>query len=596
MVNFAERERDIDRVRQTRAESAVDHADAHPLHALQGNAGNAAVTELIRSGQPTPLPFRAEFERSFGVDFSDVKVRVGASEELVRIGAKAVTHDDTVVFADRNPDRRTVAHELAHVVQNRRAGDVARDGVGDADAASEHDADRAADAAVAGQSAEVTAKPSATVQRSLLDVLRRNLGGRKQGPQSLSDEDVLKDAEGKPQVEGLGGSANRVYKTQYGGFGTGFFKPNTLPEGVAPHEYSRADKQMASMSGRAVASSRLAQAMGMGDLIAEETYASHNGQTGSTSKEVTGAQPLKRDVFEREISADEAGSLSDAEKKQKGDKWFAKTGANQAAVDYRSPDVQRGMFDLQAFDAVVGQSDRHGGNIYVGDGGKVTGIDNDRILSAGEDVWGMNKEEKPWQNLDKYMPSIGATSTTISSRYQGLPSMVDEDTAGKISKFDFSRKNLRRLLDNPDLPQEHRLTDEDYKALKLRGRAMQKHIKGLKKTGGIIGKGQWGTDTYAKARGEIEDKGEGNAAVTRNYLVANERAQAKQRWGGLSPSQGPQPEGVSGRTNLLGAHRDEFRQQKTRERAQRRKGIDLTKLWDEQRRMRMQRRKGLAFG
>lgn len=49
-------------------------------------------------------------------------------------------------------------------------------------------------------------------------------------------------------------------------------------------------------------------------------------------------------------------------------------------VDYKNPDIQRGLSDLEVNDYLTGQIDRHGGNIFIDTSGekpKVTGIDND---------------------------------------------------------------------------------------------------------------------------------------------------------------------------------------------------------------------------
>lgn len=585
------------------------HGDASesPVAHLQRSLGNRAVAGMLggsdpagalsRVGAPGPVPYRGHLEQAFGTDFSDVSVRFGARRELAQIGANAAAYGRTVVFADTRPDRETVAHELAHVVQNRRAGGGPARGLSDPEAPAETEADSVAEHAARGEPVSVASAPAGGVQRSLLDVLKRNLGMKAKAPKTLTDEDVLRSSDGSKQQRSLGsGSANVVDRVQYGGFGTGYFKPNMeAPDG---EELTKAERQATTMSSRAVASSRLAQALGMGGTIAEETYATHDGKTGSTSREVTGSAPLKTDTYNREIGPDEVAQLSGAEKKMKDDKWYAHTGSLQSNVDFTAPGVQRGMFDLQAFDALVGQSDRHGGNIYVGQGGSVTGIDNDRMLSAGQGL-GLDRKRdqanpKPWRNLPAYMDDISKPSTSVGSRYQGLPSMIDRETADKIAGFDFTRKNLRRLLDNPDLPEEHRLTDEDFNELKLRGRAMQQHIQSLEESGGIIDSGGWGTDTYWKARSEITPGSQGDVAKTRNYLVANERLQAKQRWGGLAPTQGPRAEDGPDPGKVLGSHREAFRDNQRRERAQRRKGIDLSELKDMERAQRWQRRKGIV--
>ena len=68
------------------------------------------------------LPFRAEMEAAFGADFSAVKVATGQRDAMAALGAEAATVDEEVSFAEATPDRRLVAHELTHVIQNRAAG------------------------------------------------------------------------------------------------------------------------------------------------------------------------------------------------------------------------------------------------------------------------------------------------------------------------------------------------------------------------------------------------------------------------------------------------------------------------------------------
>ena len=47
-------------------------------------------------------------------------------------------------------------------------------------------------------------------------------------------------------------------------------------------------------------------------------------------------------------------------------------------VDYKDPQIQKGLCDLEAMDYITGQYDRHPGNIYIDPANnKVTGIDND---------------------------------------------------------------------------------------------------------------------------------------------------------------------------------------------------------------------------
>jgi hypothetical protein len=85
------------------------------------------------SGLPLPERLRSPMENAFGADFGGVRVHSGSvSRELNdRMGARAFTTGTDVFFRDRLPDATTnsgtelLAHELAHVVQ-QRGGDVSR--------------------------------------------------------------------------------------------------------------------------------------------------------------------------------------------------------------------------------------------------------------------------------------------------------------------------------------------------------------------------------------------------------------------------------------------------------------------------------------
>ncbi len=141
------------------------------IEALQRSAGNLAANALIQrqaatpgdafagatSGTPSALPHLARMEQAFGESFAGVRAHVGTPEArsgLSGLGARAAAFGQSVAFAEASPDQHVVAHELAHVVQQRRgshgvqakAAAVSRSG----DHA-ERAADRAADAIVRGE-------------------------------------------------------------------------------------------------------------------------------------------------------------------------------------------------------------------------------------------------------------------------------------------------------------------------------------------------------------------------------------------------------------------------------------------------------------
>ncbi len=174
---------------ETAAPSPVDGSagpastTAQAVLELQRLAGNATVSRLLSpeeegdrssvldvvgsgGGRPLEPGLRREMEGRLGADFGDVRVHDDsqASGSARSIAAQAYTVGSDVVFrSDRwSPDtdegKRTLAHELAHVVQ-QRSGPVAGTPVGGGLSVSdpgdefERAAERTADAAMASPAA-----------------------------------------------------------------------------------------------------------------------------------------------------------------------------------------------------------------------------------------------------------------------------------------------------------------------------------------------------------------------------------------------------------------------------------------------------------
>lgn len=126
-----------------------------------GSAGPAvdagAVYAQATSGSGTEIPHRADMEKSFGTDFSNVQAYTGRSGEMGSIGAEAATlgSDSRVAFASASPSKETVAHELAHVVQARNgagsSGVQASSAVSQPGDAAEREADAVASKVASGQ-------------------------------------------------------------------------------------------------------------------------------------------------------------------------------------------------------------------------------------------------------------------------------------------------------------------------------------------------------------------------------------------------------------------------------------------------------------
>jgi hypothetical protein len=140
-------------------------AEAQPYMGSTPETGNASPATngsdpiaTARRGIDGPgqrLPFHDEIQRAFGShDISGIRAHVGgpASDASRELGAHAYTHGDDVAFAS-TPTRRLVAHEAAHVVQ-QRAGVSLKSIDGGAGDLHEQQADAVADAVERGESAE----------------------------------------------------------------------------------------------------------------------------------------------------------------------------------------------------------------------------------------------------------------------------------------------------------------------------------------------------------------------------------------------------------------------------------------------------------
>ena len=113
--------------------------------------GPGEEVDLARAGFASPardLPHRAAMERAFGQPLHHVKAHVGpeAAEASAAMGAEAYALGSEVAFGRANPPPETVAHEVAHVVQQTSGRPGATGGTADL----EREADHAAQSASAG--------------------------------------------------------------------------------------------------------------------------------------------------------------------------------------------------------------------------------------------------------------------------------------------------------------------------------------------------------------------------------------------------------------------------------------------------------------
>jgi hypothetical protein len=105
------------------------HLPAQEQHRHSADCGHrtavqrSAVHDVLRSsGQPLDGATRADMESRLGADFSDVRIHrdTVAQRSAADLGARAYTSGNHVVIGAGGADRHTLAHELTHVIQQRR--------------------------------------------------------------------------------------------------------------------------------------------------------------------------------------------------------------------------------------------------------------------------------------------------------------------------------------------------------------------------------------------------------------------------------------------------------------------------------------------
>lgn len=130
-------------------------AVAEKAPGMDYGTAKSGLTPSPRSVMPLPSGVRAAMERSFGQSFSDVRVHPG-SKQAQDMGVRAYAQGNDIHFApgayapETHEGKHLIAHELAHVVQQR--GGAAEQPV----TSPEAEAENAADAAAAGKPAKVS--------------------------------------------------------------------------------------------------------------------------------------------------------------------------------------------------------------------------------------------------------------------------------------------------------------------------------------------------------------------------------------------------------------------------------------------------------
>lgn len=114
------------------------------------------------------LPYRRELEQAFGEDLSGVIATLGVTDLPTTYGAEAIAQGESVMFAQARPDKATVAHEVAHVIQHRQHGGAQAQGltsVSEPSEPAEQEASTVAEAAASGEQVSVRERPGRGIMR-----------------------------------------------------------------------------------------------------------------------------------------------------------------------------------------------------------------------------------------------------------------------------------------------------------------------------------------------------------------------------------------------------------------------------------------------
>lgn len=297
--------------------------------------------------------------------------------------------------------------------------------------------------------------PFAVEARARRNVTGKKEDGKRLGKTRMKDRHVGHNSGRSAEV---GDSAHEVQRVNYareiGDSGTneGFFKPEHADEwhksgsaedsGIGAADAVLDDDgehfvvtEQSNLIARSVANTRLDQRLGL-DTIAHEYEGKHNGQRGVVSAKTHGAA---------------AGDIEH---------------------DYSNPETQRSLANLQAFDYLSNQQDRHDGNIFIDQqSGAAKGIDNDL--------------------------SFGKNTTRNNDKHKGLPSQVDAAMADRITGM--TAQEMYELTSGEDGDYQH-LSEEERQAAAGRLQTLQEHIAETDDNGRRIRVvDEWNDDTFNAA-------------------------------------------------------------------------------------------------
>ena len=156
---------------------------------LNAEADDSAHPQLpVDDKTRAPLPHREHAEQMFGESFAGVQAHTGA--DLSSLGAQAAAKGETVAFEDKNPSRELVAHEMTHVVQQRKAGGAQGKDVASEHSGAEREAEEIEGKAGTGARVHVGAQPAGAIHLK-----------RKHQPYAPTDQFNKKQTMGRPAVK-----------------------------------------------------------------------------------------------------------------------------------------------------------------------------------------------------------------------------------------------------------------------------------------------------------------------------------------------------------------------------------------------------------
>jgi hypothetical protein len=265
----------------------------------------------------------------------------------------------------------------------------------------------------------------------------------------LKDQHEANEKEDLERVQQLSTKENNLISTVHS---TAALFPNYSFHEDAVERNAR----QSNLLSRAVASSKVDDLLGMKVLAQEKFGVQENNQVVGISVGVDG------------VSA--TGKLS--------------TGQNyRLDIDYSNPEIQKGLYDLEALDYITGQVDRHAGNIFIDpQTNKVRGIDNDLAF--------------PRQSREAI---VAHKSRDYNNKLVGtMPQYMHVETARKIEQL--RPEDLRKTLAEIKYPgKENRgqLHADEIEGAVKRLKDLQKEIKQMRKEGRVVD--QFNNDTYQQA-------------------------------------------------------------------------------------------------